>query len=101
AGAFRRLPQGPLRPRLSAGAGEARALSHGRFCRCEPPAGAAARSRPGCQDRRYIARLRSPGKAGAMTLVLSTSPGFGRYGADPSRLATYAARLGPAMPRAL
>lgn len=36
-----------------------------------------------------------------MTLVLSTSPGFGRYGAVPGRLAPYAERLGAAMPRAL
>ena len=42
AGSLRRLPQGPLHPRLSASTGEAFALPDGRLGRGQPPAGAAA-----------------------------------------------------------
>ena len=53
---LRRLPQGPLRPRLPAGAGEARALRDGPVGRRQPAAGAAAGPGPGRADRRSSCR---------------------------------------------
>ena len=65
AGSLRRLPQGPLHPRLPARAGEALALPDGRLGRRQPPAGAPARSRAGQENRRAPGQARPDGRGRA------------------------------------